>query len=183
MRCGGLGICTDGIQFNKHDDLAVYVEGEFETIFIEAVNGSKVTLIGNIYRVPSTNAKSSLERLGSIFERLSASKAKVIVVGDLNFDLLNQLPQNHFRDAKSCIHCRINTMRNQKPTRVTHHSTATLIDNIYVGNYKKYFITSGVTLSYIRSPFSLSCSKELPVNKKKPATFIVANLPNPQYTM
>ena len=92
----GWYICTDGIQFNLREDLAVYVEREFETIFIEALNGSKIPLIGNIYRVPSTNAKSSLERLGSIFERLSASKARVIVVGDLYFDLLSQLPQTHF---------------------------------------------------------------------------------------
>ncbi len=136
----------DGIQFKLREDLAVDVEEEFETIFIEALNGPKSTLIGEIYRVPNTNAKSSLEMLSAIFERLSASKARVIVGGDLNFDMLKINSHRTTSDMLShalsaglipCI---------TKPTRVTQ-STATLIYNI--GNYNKYSITSGVILSDI----------------------------------
>ena len=60
IRRGGVAIyINEAIQYKLRDDLAIFVEGEFESIFIETTNTVNNTVVGEIYRVPNSNIAHS----------------------------------------------------------------------------------------------------------------------------
>ena len=46
--------------FNKRDDISIYVPGSFESIFIEIQSTNFKALVGEIYSVPNTNEANYL---------------------------------------------------------------------------------------------------------------------------
>ncbi len=78
-----LGIyIREGISF-KIRDISLFIEGEYESLFVEATY-----IIGEIYRGPNPNVNWSLERLSEVLEKLKYCNLNVIVGTDQNFDLL-----------------------------------------------------------------------------------------------
>ena len=45
----------DNIKFNHYEDLSIFVEGEFESIFIETCVNGHTSIVGEIYRIPNSN--------------------------------------------------------------------------------------------------------------------------------
>ena len=73
----------DNIPFELWVDIAIFNEGELESIFIETTDTS--VIIGEIYRVPNTSVQLSLER----YEQMSKlAWTKLAIIGtDKIFDL------------------------------------------------------------------------------------------------
>lgn len=93
----GGGVCMyikNNIQFKLRDDIAIFREGEFESIFIETTcPNTKPYIIGEIYRVPNTNTKKSLEYYETIITRIGNNNT--IIGTDQNVDFLK---------TNSCTH-------------------------------------------------------------------------------
>ena len=48
---GGVSMyIRDNIQFNLREDLSIFIEGEFEYIFVESIINCHTTIVGVIYR-------------------------------------------------------------------------------------------------------------------------------------
>lgn len=126
------GVCIyikDTIQFKRRSDLDIFVEGEFESVFIETKNTKRNTIVGSIYRPPNTNTGLSVDRYESIFTKIGNLDA--IIGTDQNFDFLKLDTHNYISNLLN-IALRNNMIPTiTKPTRITHQS-ATLIDNIYM---------------------------------------------------
>ena len=87
MKRGGVAIyIKDTLQYKPRPDLEIFLEGEFETVFIETTNTYKNTIVGSIYRPPNTNIALSVQRFENIFTKLNDYNA--IIGTDQNFDLL-----------------------------------------------------------------------------------------------
>ncbi len=157
MKGGGVAIYIhSNISYTIRDDIAAFVEGEYETVFIETVINAKKTLIGEIYRPPGTNATKSVEYYENMLDKLKHEK-QVILGTDSNFNLLriedhpqtanffNVLLANSFLPSIS------------KPTRITEH-TATLIDNIFLNNLTDNIeVNSGLLLEDISDHLPIFC--------------------------
>ena len=105
MSRGGVAIyIRNNISYAVRNDLSKFIEGEFESLFIEAIIHGKTIIMDEIYRTPASYANKSVEYLENTVEKLKRER-QVILATDYNF----------------CI---------SKPTRITEHSQR-LIDNIY----------------------------------------------------
>jgi hypothetical protein len=60
-----------------HPDLDTYIEGEFETIFIETTNMYTNTVVSSIYRPPNTNITQSIDRFCETFRRIGESESLI----------------------------------------------------------------------------------------------------------
>ena len=59
------------IEYKIRDDISIFDEGEFESIFIETNSCTAVnTVIGEIYRIPNSNPNLSVKRYEHIFTKL-----------------------------------------------------------------------------------------------------------------
>ena len=154
------------------DDLTIFEEGQFETIFIETTFSQNNSVIGEMYRVPNTNEQRSIGYFENIFTKLHSTNRNVIIGCDQNFDYL-----------KINSHTATSDLLNQafsagllpvitKPTRVTH-ATATLIDNIYVKLNTHVRLTSGILLHDISDHLPVCVNIELSCKQtvKTPLTF------------
>ena len=67
---GGVAIyIRDNIPFHVREDFGYFIEDEFDSIFIETTqSGLKNSIIGEIYRVPNSNEKLSVERFKRILK-------------------------------------------------------------------------------------------------------------------
>jgi hypothetical protein len=143
---GGVGIyIRHGINFKLRDDIALFHEGEFESIFIETKPAEKSTIVGEIYRVPNTNELQSLIRFETITESLQNINRDVIIGTDQNFDYLKVNSHKNSADLLNQFFSSGLLPCITKPTRITH-TTATLIDNIYVKPHREAKLHSGIII-------------------------------------
>ena len=100
-------------------------------------------IIREIYIVPNYNTKESLDKYNTIISKLETYHHTIRIGTDQNFDLLKVETHNATKQLLSHF------LNNQmipcitKPTRITHTS-ATLIDNIYVTSQHCQHIQSGI---------------------------------------
>ena len=130
---GGVSILIkSNIKYNVRDDLKIYDEKKFESIFIEIPRKNKANIIvGEVYRTPGTNESYFLDCYESIVRKIRLEHKKIIIGTDQNLDSLKinlQRNTNNFFEMNLSNNLLPAIL---KPTRVTH-STATLIDNIYI---------------------------------------------------
>ena len=45
----------DNIQFNLREDLSIFIEGEFEYIFVESVMNGQTSSVGEMYHIAKTS--------------------------------------------------------------------------------------------------------------------------------
>ena len=131
-------------QFTVRNDLSTFIEGEFETIFVEVKATPHNAIIGEIYRLPNTPEHLSLTRYNEVLSKVLSNKSHdIVMAGDQNFDYLKINTHNHTAELFDLhiSHGLVPTIT--RPTRITH-STATLIDNIYIKLHNVEHIQSGV---------------------------------------
>ena len=156
-RGGGVAIfIKKGIAYNLREDIMVNVQNEFESIFIEVTTEckSKKVLVGEVYRVPNTNPKYSLQRFKTIIDKINNSTDQVIIGTDQNFDFL-KIDQNVQCDKLLCELLGAGLLPTiSKPTRITHTSS-TLIDNIYIKGCNTYNSKSAILYTDISDHFPI----------------------------
>ena len=141
---GGIAIYViNDLPFQIRDDLCLNVDREFESLFIEVKQNKRAIIVGEVYRVPNSSAKASVERFHTIANKLRDTKLDVIVGTDQNFDLLKY---DHDKNTKDLLDGLVSLgflPSVTKPTRITH-SSATIIDNIYLKGFNYYTMSSGI---------------------------------------
>ena len=157
MTRGGVGIyIKDTIQFKRRSDLDIFVEGEFESVFIETTSTTRKTVVGTIYRPPNTNIGTSIERYESIFAKLASIDA--VIGTDQNFDFLKLETLNYVANLLNIALSNNMIPTITKPTRLTSH-TSTLIDNMYIKCNKPHsIINSSILVTDISDHFPIISS-------------------------
>jgi hypothetical protein len=146
---GGVAIyIKDNFTFTVREDLSIYQEGEFESLFLEVNSNMNKCIVGEVYRVPNSNIDTSIRYYERIVENLSAYKHNIILGTDQNFDLLKMNSHAKTEDLFNIFHSNGLVPTITKPTRITHTS-ATLIDNIYISLKGNTIGTSGILLTDI----------------------------------
>ena len=64
------------INYTLRDDISIFEEGIFESIFIETTNKNREAIIGEIYRIPNTNEKDSIDKYEQIINKTNATKKR-----------------------------------------------------------------------------------------------------------
>ena len=168
------GVCIyvkDTIQFKERNDLTIFDEGKFESIFIETTNMRKNIVVGEIYRIPNSTvafieSQTALEYYDKI---VSGIRGNAIIGTDQNFDLLKSISHTATTELLNnfMTHSFLPTIN--KPTRITHHC-ATLIDNIYVKIIERNnHLFSGVLLSDLSDHLPVFCLVSYYKNNDKSA--------------
>ena len=129
---GGVAIyLLDDFNYRERPDLCINIEGHFESITVEidAKQGRHNLIISEIYRVPNTNERSSIERYDEMVTGFGRTKCDIIIGSDLNFDF-NKVNNNRNTSDLLDVFFTAGVLPTVKrPTRITHTS-ATVIDNI-----------------------------------------------------
>ena len=113
------------------EEYSVFEQGEFESLIVEVNKNNKRAMLGEVYRVPNTNATSSLTKYENLLQHLQNYRHPIILATDQNFNLL-QIDSHAKTKELLDIFLSSNLVPSiTKPTRITH-SSSTLIDNIYI---------------------------------------------------
>jgi hypothetical protein len=169
---GGVAMyIRDDLNYMNRDDISINIDGEFESIFVEVNSNNASCIFGEIYRVPNTSEITSLARYETVVNKLQCGKKDGILGTDQHFDYLKY--KNHINSAEL-----MNIFLNAgflptitKPTRITH-TTATLIDNIYIKTSKHIQISSGIILNDISDHLPIFMfSETYQPTKNEPLTF------------
>ena len=155
-RQGGVGIyIKNNINFIIRDDLSIFIEKSFETLFLEVTSsmGSRPIIIGEVYREPNSSCPNSITNYELITNKLQNENKEIIIGTDQNFDYLNI----HCAYSKHLLEtffaaCLVPTIT--RPTRITSES-ATLIDNIYVSGNRLEYLRSGILVADISDHFPI----------------------------
>ncbi len=146
---GGVAIYINNkLNYKMRDDLAINKPGVFESIFIEVQSPKLNAIVGEIYRIPNTNEIDSINMYDTIIKKLIPYKHNIVLGTDQNFDYIN------IDQHKNIVELLDTFLGNgllpviTKPTRITH-SSATLIDNIYISTKNKVTIKSAILCEYI----------------------------------
>ena len=127
-------------------------EGIFQSLFIDIQFGNDKITCGTIYRTAKQDRFSNNQfkvQLKNALGTLNVSKNKAYIMGDLNYDLLQD--SHTFTDDfvdimyDHSFHPIIN-----KPTRITQ-SSSTCIDHIWTNIHDKNISSAIISLSLIRS--------------------------------
>uniref|UniRef100_UPI000521885F uncharacterized protein LOC104265527 n=1 Tax=Ciona intestinalis TaxID=7719 RepID=UPI000521885F len=143
-RGGGVGLyIKSNLNFHIKQCTSIMEEKIFESLFVTledisfntTSNSSQSSslICGVIYRSPGIDPKSNLEfrtHLSSVLDKLETRNSKCIIMGDFNYDLINENNTNT-NDFIDLMHdyCYQSIIIN-KPTRITDTS-ATAIDHIW----------------------------------------------------
>ena len=122
---------------NEREELSVNMEGEFESIIVDVQtkNKKRHIAVGEVYRIPGTNEKDSIQRYEQLFENIEQAKFTDVIIGtDQNIDLLKVNVNHNVELFLSTLLSHNVIPLATLPTRITHTS-ATLIDNIYVSQH------------------------------------------------
>ena len=166
-------IATD-FNYKERPDLSVNVDGEFESIFaeIKVKDGNHNLIIGEIYRVPGTNETESIARFEEVITSISQTNNDVIIGTDQNFDYINVNTNTNVSNLLNLFISSGIVPSITRPTRITHTS-ATLIDNLYVKCHGYENISSGIITVDLSDhlPIIVCMGKNPEVKQKKPLTF------------
>ena len=153
-KCGGVGIFVKkSLSFKPRDDLSVFIECEFESVFIEIFNGKEHTIVGEVYRVPGTDCRASIANYESIITQVNNEHKNIVIGTDQNINLLNT-EHPYTREMLNMFYSMEMIPTITRPTRVTHTS-ATLIDNVYVKTKHLDQIASGILTSDLSDHFAV----------------------------
>ena len=146
---GGVAMyIRDDLNYIIRDDISVNIDGKFESIFVEAHSKTVNCIFGEIYRVPNTSEILSISYYETILNKLQHIQKDIVLGTDQNFDYLKYKNQAHVSELMDLFLNAGFLPTITKPTRITH-STATLIDNIYIKTSKEIKLASGIILNNI----------------------------------
>ena len=165
---GGIGIYVkDGIDYVERNDLSCPddINDSFSYMFIEVKNKipSKSSIVGVFYRPPGGNTIGDLTNhlAEIILPKLNKENKNVVITGDTNINLLKCSEHKPSGDYFDTLLSNGLIPKITVPTRVTH-STATLIDHIFINNASANLsyagtIQSSMTDHYFNFIFIESC--------------------------
>ena len=133
-----------------------------ESLFVECVLHSKKITIGEIYRIPNTNPASFVNDIQHLLNSLPTNDLFIFGT-DQNIDFL---AVKSYKSANDLLEvCLENSCVPyiSRPTRVTH-SSATLIDNIYLKSAKYVDVVSCILLEDLSDHYP--CLMQLELGKK-----------------
>ena len=138
---GGVGLfLRSDIVSLPRSDISIFLEGVFESVFVEVIAEGRRFIVGSIYRPPNSNTAEFLQLLSATFTKIKDKKS--YVMGDFNFDLLKY----HENASSAEFLDEITSAGFQPlislPSRITHNTTS-LIDNIFTNDFCKP-MTSGL---------------------------------------
>ena len=119
--------------FKIREDLSVFEENVFESVFVEINTGGKNYVIGEVYRIPNTNEQSFLQHYESIVKQVNMENKELLVGSDQNLNLLQAASNKNIQNFLDINYSNGLLPVILKPTRITY-DTATLIDNFYTSN-------------------------------------------------
>ena len=170
---GGLAVF-----FNENRDIqfSVYKTADvstFESLVIELNKPFMTkTLLGVIYRAPDTD----LTLFNNEFEefiRTLCGKNRLILAGDYNINLLNQLIHHETDKFLNILYAHSILPTIKKPTRITDHS-ATLIDNILTNTFYDNQL-SGIIVDDLSDHLPVFYINRTSVIKNKKTDYIYKN--------
>ena len=126
---GGVAlILREGLTYRVRTDLGNFIEGVFESIFIEIVRGGgrKNEVIGVVYRPPGAELRSHNEQISYITSKVKGKD--LYIMGDFNVDLLKAEIHRPTSEFLETFYMGGSYPLVSLPTRITE-SSATLIDN------------------------------------------------------
>ena len=83
-KCGGVGIYVkNNLSYKIREDLSIFEEHSFETVFIEVIGNQHNTVVGEIYRVPGSDCNQSIRKYEEILNNIQ-DKKQVIIGTDQN---------------------------------------------------------------------------------------------------
>ena len=172
---GGVAMyISNSISFNERPDLEEFIEGEFESIFIEvkAIGLSKKLIVGEIYRPPNTNERQSIANYERVLTKICNSNCDVLIGTDQNFNFMYINNNKNVSDLFDVFYTLGLVPTITRPTRVTH-TTATLIDNIYIRANNMEEIVSKIMVTPMSDhyPQFISIGKNSETKKKEPLVF------------
>ena len=130
---GGVGIyVSQELKYICRKEISFFIEGKIESCFIEIKrNKGNGIVVGEVYRVPGTDDKLLYEAYSKLFLAIEKEKKDIIIGTDQNLDFLKI--NSHY--GTNLLYELITSYgiipSITKPTRITH-SSATVIDNIYI---------------------------------------------------
>ena len=69
----------------RREYLEINVEGEYESIFIETQHNKKNIVVGEIYRIPDTNLRTSINRYDTIISKLTDTNKSSLLTNHLKY--------------------------------------------------------------------------------------------------
>jgi hypothetical protein len=171
---GGVAMyIADKYTFVERQDLCINVEGEYESIAVEinAQNGGKNLLLSEIYRIPNTSERESLARYDEMVRNICGTNTNVILGTDQNMDYM-KINNVMVSDLLNIFVTNGILPTITRPTRITHTS-ATLIDNLYVKCDHYDNLHSVILLDNISDhfPVIMCVGKNTNHKEKKPLIF------------
>ena len=153
------------IHFSERTDLNMNIEGEFESIFIEAKSNNHIFIVGEIYRTPGTNTHMSIERYKQTLDKLDLESCDIYLGTDQNFDYTKMNINKSTAELFETFYSRGYLPTITKPTRITKN-TATIIDNIYIKCKKPHNIISGIINCQISDHLPVFAFAKTKINRK-----------------
>ena len=132
------------------------ISNALESIFIEIISHTGINkIIGVIYRPPQSSKDDFLNELQNILQNEKIQNKTSFIMGDFNFNLLNQNSHEFMELFLSFSFLPLVT----KPTRV-FQTSATLIDNIFT-NLQSPILSSSIVVSDISDHYPIFCETSL----------------------
>ena len=131
---GGVALLVrEGIVFRERPDLSTFVEGVFESVFIEVIKGGadKNEVVGVVYRPPAGDLSYFNQEISGILSKIGRTNG--YIMGDFNVNLLDSNSSGVTQDTLGEFMSGGFYPLISLPSRITD-STATLIDNIWTNN-------------------------------------------------
>ena len=156
----GLFICKILTHWLR-DDLSMFEEGCFESVFVEIKLGKFNIICGNVYSPPSNNSdlnNNFFNIFSLVLSKLKREKKLVFLIGDFNRNLLDPDLQTDLFVDEMFTNGFIPLI--DKPTRIS--TTATFLDNIWTNNYM-YPCKSAIFTNPFSDHFAIFQCTQLPV--------------------
>ncbi|KAJ8047577.1 RNA-directed DNA polymerase from mobile element jockey [Holothuria leucospilota] len=161
---GGVGLYVkEGLQFQILQDLSIFHENVFESLFVEISRGNITTVVGVVYRPPSADINTFLVTMEELFSKIG--KKITYILGDYNINTDEGHTSTAARAFENLVSSYGYTTLIDKPTRVTTDSLS-LLDNIITNS--DHDISSGVIIDDLSDHYPIfsfsrcSCTKFVP---------------------
>lgn len=149
-RGGGVALyINSSLKYKSRSDLSIFVEGVFESTFIELQASHSPIIIGVIY-CPSGVSETVLDMFSTLFISLNREDRSCFLMGDFNCNLLIT-SENIGNQFINLVHSHSFRPLHNLPSRITSHS-ATLLDVIFT-NSPSLSSTSGIICDDISDHF------------------------------
>ena len=175
---GGVGLFIDKkFSYEILEVESSFTPGVYESIWAKIqISKGKYKIIGNVYRpntAPLANLALAIATHNKIIETLKSNKAnkncEIQILSDFNVDILNfaqhELTNTYLESMFSNSLLPVIT----RPTRI-HHTSASLIDHIFVSNKTNRHI-AGIVISSLSDHFPTIYIEECKLDKSAPKPY------------